>query len=42
MEQSSNTKENISFDVVRKSFVNAFDQFTVLESDQKNLYQGKG
>ena len=40
MEDSSRTNENISFDVVRRSFENAFGQFQALENDQNNIYQG--
>ena len=39
MEPSSKTVENISFDVVKKSLVDALDK---LESDQNNAFQGMG
>ena len=46
MEPSSKTVENISFDNIKKGLVdalnNALDKITLLESDQKNLYQGRG
>lgn len=39
MEPISKTEEKISFDAVKKGLVDALDK---LESDQKNLYQGRG
>ena len=40
MEPSSKTEEKISFDAVKKGLVEALDKLNLLESDQKNLYQG--
>ena len=46
MEPSSKIVENISFDNIKKGLVdalnNALDKINLLESDQKNLYQGRG
>ena len=49
MELSSKTVENISFDAVKTGLVDALqvltssvDKITLLESDQKNIFQGMG